>query len=275
MLWQPKGLSQTGVNWRRGQDPGGAAWVPTDIGAGLKAWYDWSDLTTLFQLSGGTTAVAADTDPIGYTADKSGNGNHITQATSGKRPLYKTSAGLSWALFDGTDDWLSAGDVLDLGTNSWWAVAGVKYNGGTSGAVFNKSHGGAEAGRYGLIRDSGSLYGFYDVDGVTVALGGNAADSSTSVRILTAQVNRSSGLSSLRVNAVAFGSDGSFTPESANQNNVDRFLVGAYGAFGGGEFAGYFLNGAIYGLILVHANATGTQITDAETWMAAKAGVTL
>jgi hypothetical protein len=76
------------------------------------AWYDPSDLTTLFQNSNGTTAVAADGDPVGYMADKSGNGKHLVQAVAGSRPLYKTSGGLSWLLFDGTNDFISGALIL-------------------------------------------------------------------------------------------------------------------------------------------------------------------
>ena len=40
--------------------------------------------------------------------DKSGNGNHATQATSSKRPTYMSGSGLHWLAFDGADD------VLDV-----------------------------------------------------------------------------------------------------------------------------------------------------------------
>ena len=71
------------------------------------AWYDPSDLSTLFQLSNGTTAVTADGDPVGYMADKSGNGRHLIQATADSRPAYKTSGGLHWLLCDGAADFLA------------------------------------------------------------------------------------------------------------------------------------------------------------------------
>jgi len=49
------------------------------------------DIDTLFQLSGGTTPVTVATNPIGYFGDKSGNGNHATQAIAAARPIYQTS----------------------------------------------------------------------------------------------------------------------------------------------------------------------------------------
>lgn len=66
------------------------------------AWYDASDLTTLWQNTGGTTPVAADGDPVALWQDKSGNGRHLTQSTSTLRPTYKTSGGLHWLEFVNT-----------------------------------------------------------------------------------------------------------------------------------------------------------------------------
>jgi len=51
-------------------------------------WYDPSDLTTLFQDSAGTTPVTAPNQTVGLMLDKSGRGNHATQATSTQRPIY-------------------------------------------------------------------------------------------------------------------------------------------------------------------------------------------
>ena len=51
------------------------------------AWYDPSDMSTLFQDSAGTTPVTAVEQPVGRILDKSGRGNHATQATTTKRPV--------------------------------------------------------------------------------------------------------------------------------------------------------------------------------------------
>ena len=51
------------------------------------AWYDPSDMSTLFQDSAGTVPVTAVEQPVGRMLDKSGRGNHATQATTTKRPV--------------------------------------------------------------------------------------------------------------------------------------------------------------------------------------------
>jgi hypothetical protein len=50
-------------------------------------WYDPSDFSTMFQDSAGTTPVTAVEQPVGRILDKSGRGNHATQATSAARPV--------------------------------------------------------------------------------------------------------------------------------------------------------------------------------------------
>lgn len=51
------------------------------------AWYDPSDLTTMFQDSAGSTPVTAVEQPVGLIRDKSGRANHASQATLGSRPM--------------------------------------------------------------------------------------------------------------------------------------------------------------------------------------------
>jgi hypothetical protein len=52
------------------------------------AWYDPSDLTTLFQDTAGTTPVTAPGNTVALINDKSGNGNHATQSILASRPTY-------------------------------------------------------------------------------------------------------------------------------------------------------------------------------------------
>lgn len=80
---------------------------------GCQIWLDASDVTTLFQLSGGTVAVTASGDPVGYWGDKSGNNRHFTNngGNNTSRPLFKTNSlnGKSTITFDGlavNGDWL-------------------------------------------------------------------------------------------------------------------------------------------------------------------------
>lgn len=253
----------------------GKRWTPSALFRGAAgAWYDPSDLSTLFQNSNGTTAVAVG-DPVGKILDKSGNGNHLTQATSGSRPLLQQSAGLYYLDFDGTDDHMLGGDVLDLRTNGMFAVAGVKFDNTGDGGVYAKSLFGSAAGRYGMYRDSGTgqLSAVYQGSSAFHALDG---DSATTTRILTQKLDRAVGTNDIRKNGVVAGASGSFTADTAtDQNTAYNFRLGGYNNSGDTGIL-YPLDGRIYGLIIKFSpTISGAELSRVEQFLAAKAGVAL
>jgi hypothetical protein len=85
-----------------------AEFVPTDI-AGLTGWFDFSDVSTLFQDVAMTTVITTDGQEILAAENQAATpGYHLTQATTG--PLYQTAVqnSLSVAEFNGTDSTLAA-----------------------------------------------------------------------------------------------------------------------------------------------------------------------
>lgn len=64
-------------------------------GGAQGAWYDPSDITTLYQDAAGTMPVTAMEQPVGRMLDKSGRGNHATQSTTTKRPVYSRRVALN------------------------------------------------------------------------------------------------------------------------------------------------------------------------------------
>ena len=89
------------------------------------AWYDPSDISTLFQDAAGTTPVTADGDPVGRMLDKSANGNHASQTVSGSRPVYRTDGVLHWLEFDGVDDTLLSDFITLTGTRCGASIAAL------------------------------------------------------------------------------------------------------------------------------------------------------
>lgn len=74
----------------------------------------WAALWNGDSLTGASGAAISQWD------DTSGNTRHMTQATSGKRPLKQVTGeilGKSWALFDGTDDALTCATITPPATN--------------------------------------------------------------------------------------------------------------------------------------------------------------
>ncbi len=89
------------------------AWEPADIGSTLRAWYPMESL--------GLANNAA----IATLTDSSGIGHNLTNATSGERPVYKTSVlnGLAVAEFDGSRRLFTSSFAIGSGTG--FALASV------------------------------------------------------------------------------------------------------------------------------------------------------
>lgn len=86
------------------------AFAPPMI-ANLAVWLDAADVSRMYQVSNGTTAVTASGDPVGYVATYVG-GNAV-QATTNNRPTWQAGAqnGLPVLRFDGTNDSLQIASV--------------------------------------------------------------------------------------------------------------------------------------------------------------------
>ena len=70
-------------------DSGFTQWDPSLISTAL--WLDAADSTTVFSDAGTTQAIAG-TSTVQQWNDKSGNGQHVSQATAGNRPAYAANA---------------------------------------------------------------------------------------------------------------------------------------------------------------------------------------
>jgi hypothetical protein len=122
------------------------------------AWYDFSDSSLLFT-DAGSTNVSSDGDAIYQANDKSGNTQHLLQATLAKRPLYKTNAqnSLATCLFDGTDDYLAKTFTMNNQVEVWvvfklesYTQYSCLFDGGTnaSRAVYWKTNSPTTLGQY-------------------------------------------------------------------------------------------------------------------------------
>lgn len=109
------------------------------------AWYDPSDLSTLFQDSAGTVPVTGVNQPVGMMRDKSGRGNHATQPTTVNRPvLQQDGSGKDYLAFNGTNSWLASATGAG-GTAGFFFCCAAKVTGGagTNRAIFSDLSGAA------------------------------------------------------------------------------------------------------------------------------------
>ena len=114
-----------------------ALWTPSRITTHL--WLDASDASTLYDATSGGSPVAAN-GSVARWEDKSGNTRHVTQGTSGNRPLRKTSVqnSLDGILFDGTNDDLTGTVNLNTRDCSVFCVF-LRTNSGTRAEIILSS----------------------------------------------------------------------------------------------------------------------------------------
>ena len=206
--------------------------------------YDFSNPANLYDATTGGSLVAAD-GGIARANDVSGNTGHMLQTTSGSRPLRKVAAlnGLDVARFDGTDDYLDAGNVANQGANSIEVFVVIQSNNVSSLAntgYFGKMVYGDVIGRWDLAtgRASGSNR---DAMGSTTTPSTSYKDAygaaSTSLQILNGVLSRTSGTNAsaviLRRNASQVMAT-AYTDSLATNTNTSSVFMGAYQSTSGG-----------------------------------------
>lgn len=231
------------------------------------AWYDPSDLSTMFQNSDGTTAVAVG-DPVGYIEDKSGNGNHAIQATSAKRPTLRQAGSLYYLEFDGAQGLRSA--AIDFtSTDSMSVFAGAKSETDATQMIGELStNSGGNDGTFRIGSVAGDQWRYASKgDGTLVNANANGYTPPLT-SVLTGLSDISDPVVTTRVDGVQ---EASSTTSQGSGNYGNHVLnVGARNNGGG-----FQLNGFIYGLIVRGATSSADEIASAEAYIAGKTGVSL
>jgi len=228
-------------------------WLPLSLTA-LRAWYDLSDLSTMFQDSAGTIPVTAHGQPVGKILDKSGNGYHASQPSNNSRPLYKTDGTYHRLWFDGVDDFLVTASNIGISAPPLSSFSGVLA------ADVTKNQCCWSNGRY--------------IDGINIS-----KQRFTTVGALDYYQTTPTLLSGSKyVFSKVFdtGFDCKFRTNGANEELVfgvadtgsaqDVLIIGAYSG-------GYYFYGDLFSLIICAAQCSVAEIAAAEQFVAAKTGV--
>lgn len=233
------------------------------------AWYDPSDLSTLFQEDGTTAAGVG--DPVGKILDKSGNDNHLVQTTETKCPILRLSGGLYYLDFDGADDGLVTSSSIDFtGTDAMSVFAGARKTAdpATNQNVVELSNSvGSNTGAFRLFCTSTDVWRSV-VKGTTANTISTAAVGNPNKSILTVTADISDPLHSFRRN----GSSVSSNTNSLGTGNFGNHVLNMGSRSNGGSSV---LDGDVYGLIVLGRKATDGEISSVEKYMASKSGVSI
>ena len=251
---------------------GAAGFSPLSLFASgeVGAWYDPSDLSTMFQDSAGTTPVTADGQPVGLILDKSGRGNHASQATTAARPLYKTDGTYHWLKFDGVDDTLSTAAIDLTGTDKISVFAGVRKTSGTpayQNIVENTT-----------LQGSFSVFGPGDSDNYYFTLGGttraslktqNFVSPHLAVISLNFDISGATRATEIfpRVNSAIPTLTGADATDAGTGNFGNNILY--LGSRNGNSL---YNAGNVHSIIVRGALSTAQEITNTETWVNQRTG---
>lgn len=240
------------------------------------AWYDPSDLSTLFQEDGTTPAVVD--GAVGKVLDKSGNGHHLVQTTESRCPTLRQSGGLYYLDFDGGDDGLETSASIDFTSTTDMSVfTGVqKWATGVNQNVLELSGSvGNNDGAFRVFCTSGDEWR-------AIQKGGYGTDPSTAVaNVITSSAvgnpNKSilTSTTSIAAPSHAFRRNGSEV--GSNTSSLGGGTFGNYtlnvGARSGGSSAN--LDGYVFSAIVVDRVCTDSEIAAVESYMARKTGVSI
>ena len=210
------------------------------------AWYDPSDLSTLFQDVEGTIPVTTDGQPVALMLDKSGNDNHATQPTLAKRPIYRTDDARHWLEPDGVDDNMVIPSILDV----------------ISSFIAARVTGGSSIRRYVI---AGEQQGVHFGNGGNISHGAfknpdellsGVSDSNDHVATVFSQ----------GAGAECFSDGVSRVTGFLSKLEVNRLFVRPDALF--------FFGGRFYGAIIIETDERARQ-NDIESYLAKKSGVTL
>lgn len=226
-------------------------------------WIDASDTTKLKQDTGGSTAVTADGDPVGYVAETSGNGGIFTRYTDDTyRPAFKVVNGYNCLRFDGSNDELR-GDAVTR------AIAGNSIAASTYILAINADSTGSFPKNIFATQGSDGLTTFPSVRSTTT-LRFNYRYNGYYKEYTSFTCNEVAvyTLIWLASGAIKIRKNGSQVVSQTDASGAWPSNAGNYTAVGG-------IKGDIYQVFAIGKELTGTDLTDAEKAIGAKAGITI
>ena len=234
--------------------PAGSPIEPDSVGD-MVLWLDATDLTTLWQESSRTTQVSSPSDEVGAWDDKSGGGNHWTQGTATKLPLYKEDFNTSYpsVWFDGINDYL-IGAMSEVSSDWTFLLVLDLVNTPATGEYLLDF----QTGRINIGIDSSDEFFYYS----NPVFGGTTLPVTPSVVTIRADSTTASS-GTIEINRT----------ETASGQAVSRALGGTQSL--GSLYTGTLnVEGYVSSLLIYRGNLANADIATAEDYLADRYGIT-
>jgi len=261
------------------QQRGGGGFSPASLFAAGEAgdWFDPSDLSKMWQDTAGTTPITADSQTVARIDGQEGVVS-LRQVTAASRPQYKTSGGLHWLQFDGTDDGLDSAAVLNLtGVDAVTALAAARKQAVDSGISCIFSHGFAwnsAAQSFDMFAPdnaySATAEFFVMGTAQSAARTTSASYNSPYTGVFTGLADISNPVTTLRVSGTQVATSAA-TLGTGNFGSKTLRL----GRRGDGSSTLWPFEGRVYLFVVRGALTSGADLTALETYAGAKAGLTI
>ena len=232
-----------------------------------------SYLAAKWSIAGVHAPATASSDPVGYWADKSGNGRHAVQATAGRRGVVGTLNSRRAITFDGTDDCLTA----SIATASLCSTdGGVAFyvavpNSDSAWAAFTNS---GPAGHIDRFSDGASYHGNFRN---TRFSGINAgAYTTTGAQLIVSRTSAATGLHTVRKDGATIHSGAEDIAGYRGLIATASLSVGSsVTSLGPPVTRAHFLAGSVPEVLCYSSPLTDVQVRRIETYLATRWGITL
>ncbi len=185
--------------------------------------------------------------------------NNTGTLTNG--PIFNSANGGS-IVFDGIDDVISFGNILNMGLNSWTMSCWVKFDGGSGTiGIMGKTSYRSNMGRYSIYVDNDHINAFFQPATNSLIATPIAPYLDNKFHNIVLSINRTS-MMYLYVDGISVGTpiDVSGT-SSINLNNSDNFYIGSY-ASSDGQNPLYFFKGNVGQVSIYERALASSEVTN-------------
>ena len=234
---------------------------PLPYSTGLSLWFDAADNVSLYDATSGGSLVGAN-GSVARWQDKSGNGIHCTQSTSGYRAVRKIAQqnGFDALLFDGVDDRFFLSPSFSAG--NWTFFFACKPATSSRGAggryIFD-----TQTGRILLAQHDAVTVPYSSVSSYVTAWNEHAV-STTANQVLCWRLNSTGTAGQVYRNGTQIGSDFSYSQRAIGGNTA----IG--GDYSGGDA---MIDGYLYEVLVYNTALSDTNMGIVNSYLQTKWGI--